>query len=228
MKLLFALVVIGVAQFSCSSRAVASCAPQTPLHMWPHELRDLEKAVYKVLPPNMEIDADATDVCSGRPRDAARLESRHVRTSSGEESWWQVTCARGFREWNCSSVRKARMRVPVGQQHVALVATISNDTPLTTATELVRRAARVLDEPVPELMRCGGPAGRHDVQWPDARARALAAADLQPVVWAENNVADVSFAHDAGVAIHFRMAAGDSPRLVAECWREDVEVVVVD
>jgi hypothetical protein len=226
--LFIALTMIGAGALFGSSPAEASCAPQAPLHLWPDEWRDLEHAVYKALPPNAELDADSSDVCRGRPRDFARLETRHARSSGGEESWWQVKCSRGFGSWNCSSTRKARMQVAVGRQRVAMTFDILGDTPLATASDLVRRAARVFDDPAPTLMRCLGPAGPYDRDWRDLRARMLAATDLQPVVAAEKNVARVSFAHQAGIAIHFQMAAGDPPQPLAECWREDVEIVVVE
>lgn len=217
---------LGLAAFSWSSPAAASCAPHAPLHMWPHELRDLENAVYKVLPPNTEIDADVTEVCSGRPRDSARLESRHLRTSGGEESWWQVSCTRGFGNWNCSSVRQAHMRVSLDRARVEMTLQILGDTPLTTALDLVRRAARVLVDPEATPMRCLTTAAYADnSKWPYVRERMLKAADLQPVVWAKENVAGVSFAHTAGLAVRFRI---DTPEPLADCWYEDVEVITID
>jgi hypothetical protein len=102
---------------------------------------------------------------------------------------------------------------------------ILGDTPLPTALDLVRRAASVLVDPEATPMHCAATALAHDTRRTDVRERMLKASDLQPVVWAKESVAGVSFAHTAGLAVHFRI---DSPEPVADCWYEDVEVITVD
>jgi hypothetical protein len=225
MRLLALMMTTGLGTFFWSSPANASCAPQTPLHLWPHEWRDLEIAVHKVLPPNTEIDTDASRVCNGGLRHNAHFETRHAPMSDDQTSWWEVTCRGLFGRWGCSSVHRAYMRVPLEHARVDMILEISDSTPLMTATDLARRAARVLVDPQITPMHCHSTAVPDQREWKNVRERVLNAPDLRPVVSAKENVATVDFAHTAGLAVQFRM---DASGPVAECWYETVEVVTLE